>query len=256
LLRRSDLLVRRYQEMRGMRVKFGAVESRPYLQNKQSRRILEAARDIFIREGATAFSSRRVAKAAKLSLGSVQHVFPTTDELVTAMLEHVNDGYEAAYRTMAERLPFSAEQRLAALLDYLLEDICRPDTRKFWFGFWALSCHNAHGASLLREAYRRQCNNVAGFLGAARPELSDAECLRLSTHINALIEGMMLFTGMAEKPLTLKSPLISGLRARIWSMIDADSSTARAKPTRSSAVVRDRKGRASAREPESVAADR
>jgi hypothetical protein len=37
----------------------------------------------------------------------VQHVFPTTNELVTAMIDHVNDRYEAAYRQMAERLPFS-----------------------------------------------------------------------------------------------------------------------------------------------------
>jgi AcrR family transcriptional regulator len=234
-------------------LKLRAAESRPYLNNKQSRRILDAAREVFVRQGHAVFSARRVAKAAKLSLGSVQHVFPTTDELVTAMLEHVNDGYEAAYRDMADRLPFSAEERLKAVIEYLLGDICRADVRKFWFGFWALSCHNAYGEELLREAYRWQTNHVAGFLGAARPELSDTDCLRLSIHISALIEGMMLFTGMAENPLTLHSPLIRGLRERIWSMIDADSALARAKPTPSSAVVRERKGRASARARESAA---
>src|SRR5580700_8043813 len=96
------------------------IESRPYLNNKQATRILEAARKVFVREGPAAFSARRVAKAANLSLGSVQHVFPTTNELVTAMIEHVNDGYEAAYREMAERLPFSAEERLDAVIGYLL----------------------------------------------------------------------------------------------------------------------------------------
>jgi AcrR family transcriptional regulator len=227
-------------------LKYRAPEARSYLSNKQSRRILDAARDVFVREGGAAFSARRVAKAAKLSLGSVQHVFLTTDGLVQAMLEHVNDGYEAAYREMAERLPFSAEKRLQALIDYLLADICRADVRKFWFGFWALSCHHAHGEELLRDAYQWQRNNVAGFLGAARPDLTEAECLRLSMHITALIEGMMLFTGMSKKPLTLTSPLIADLKVRIWSMINAES-TARETATQSSAASLGRRERESTR---------
>jgi AcrR family transcriptional regulator len=204
-------------------VKFGAIEARPYLQNKQSTRILESAKSVFIEEGAAAFSARRVAKAARLSLGSVQHVFPTTDELVTAMLEHVNDAYEAAYRDMAERLPFNAEHRLGAALDFLLQDICRPEMRKFWLGFWALSCHNAHAAELLKQAYGHHLNNVAGFIGAARPMLSEARCLELATHVVALIEGITVITGMCEKPPSLRSPLIQGVRRALQEMIDPEA---------------------------------
>jgi AcrR family transcriptional regulator len=200
---------------------FGAKGSRSYLQNKQSGRILAAAREVFIREGAASFSTRRVAKAAKLSLGSVQHVFTTTDELITAMLEYVNDEYDAAYRAMAEKLPFSPEQRLTAALDYLLQDICKADTRKFWFGFYALSCHNKHAELLLKQAYQHYCNNVAGFIGAARTQFSDARCTELAVQIIGMIDGTMLFTGMAKRTLTLRSPLISGVRATIWGMLDS-----------------------------------
>ena len=225
---------------------FGAKESRPYQQNKQSRRILVAAREVFIREGAAAFSARRVAKAAKLSLGSVQHVFPTTDELVTAMLEHVNGDYDAAYRAMAEKLPFSPEQRLTAALDYLLQDICQADTRKFWFGFWALSCHNKHAESLLKQAYQHYCNNVAGFIGAARAHFSDARCSELAVQIVALIDGTMLFTGMARKTLTLRSPMISRVRTTILGMLDSKERGDEA-PIPSAAFAPRRKQRVSAR---------
>jgi AcrR family transcriptional regulator len=202
-------------------VMFGAIESRPYLQNKQARRILAAAREVFIREGAAAFSARRVAKAAKLSLGSVQHVFATTDELITAMLEYVNEDYDAAYRAMAEKLPFSPEQRLTAALEYLLQDICQADTRKFWFGFWALSCHNKHAESILKQAYQHYCNNVAGFIGAARTQFSDVRCRELAEQVIALIDGTMLLTGMEKKAATLRSPLISRLRTTILGMLDS-----------------------------------
>jgi len=218
---RERVLDQPREDAEAITVMFGAIESRPYQQNKQSRRILVAAREVFIREGAAAFSARRVAKAAKLSLGSVQHVFPTTDELITAMLEHVNGDYDAAYRAMAEKLPFSPEQRLAAALDYLLQDICQADTRRFWFGFWALSCHNKHAESLLKQAYQHYCNNVAGFIGAARAHFSDARCSELAVQIVALIDGTMLFTGMTKKTLTLGSPLISRVRTTIWGMLDS-----------------------------------
>jgi TetR/AcrR family transcriptional repressor of bet genes len=227
---------------------FGAKEPRPYQQNKQSGRILAAAREVFIREGAAAFSTRRVAKAAKLSLGSVQHVFTTTDELITAMLEYVNDEYDAAYRTMAEKLPFSPEQRLTAALDYLLQDICKADTRKFWFGFWALSCHNKHAESLLKQAYHHYCNNVAGFIGAARTHFSDARCSELAVQIVGLIDGTMLFTGMAKRALTIRSPLISGVRTTIWGMLDSKESVGAA-PMAAAAFAPRRKPRPSARTP-------
>jgi AcrR family transcriptional regulator len=226
-------------------VKFGVMESRPYLQNRQSRRILEAARDVFIREGGAAFSTRRVAKAAKLSLGSVQHVFPTTDELVTAMLEHVNDGYDLAYREMAARLPFNAEQRLVAALDYWLEDICQPDVRRFWFGFWALGCHNKHAESLLKQAYRHHSDNVAAFIGAARASLSEDRCREVATHIVALIEGMMLLTGIADKRVTVESPLITGVRRTLLQIIKNAEDDGSLKS--SVAYARDRKVRASKR---------
>jgi len=222
MLQRSEgVLGQTPEDAETITMMFGAIESRPYQQNKQSRRILAAAREVFIREGAAAFSARRVAKAAKLSLGSVQHVFPTTDELLTAMLEHVNGDYDAAYRAMAEKLPFSPEQRLAAALDYLLQDICKADTRKFWFGFWALSCHNKHAELLLKQAYQQHCKNVAGFIGAARAHFSDTRCSELAVQIIALIDGTMLFTGMSKKTLTIRSPLISRVRTTIVGMLDS-----------------------------------
>jgi AcrR family transcriptional regulator len=197
-----------------------ALEQPPYLRNKQALRILEAARVVFVREGTAGFSARRVAKAAGLSLGSVQHVFRTTNDLLTAMIEYVSESYWAAYRRMAERLPYSAEERLSAMLDYLLADICQAEVRQFFFGFWSLSCHNPQARSSQHEAYRRQANTIAGFIAAARPQLSDAECLELATHITALIDGMMLFTQMSDKPLSNKSRLIKGLRKQLWSMIN------------------------------------
>lgn len=192
-----------------------SVPDRPHLRHKQSRRILEAARDLFINEGPAHFSARRVARVAQLSLGSVQHVFPTTEELLSATLAHVRDGYEDAYRQMAERLPLRPQERLVATVDYLLADICRPEQRRFWFGFYALSGHSEHAQSLLRDAYEHHVQNIAKFIGAARPSYPKQKCLDAAVHVIAIIDGMMIFTAIARRKVSLKSPIIKSVRRAI-----------------------------------------
>lgn len=192
------------------------------LQHKQSQRILEAARTLFINEGAASFSARRVARAANLSVGSVQHVFPTTDALLTATLAHVRDHYDDAYREMAEQLPLNPDARLAAVIDFLLQDVCRVEQRRFWFGFLALGSHSEHAQLLLREAYEHHTRNIATFIGAARPLFSERRCLDTATHIIAMIDGMMIYTGIAKGRVSLKSPMIKAVRQAIFSRLLAE----------------------------------
>ena len=115
-----------------MRFNSPAIPRTDYQGAKQAGRILRAARTVFVRDGAAVFSARSVAREAGLSLGSVQHVFPTIAALMTGMLEHVITGYDLAYRKMVAQLPFSGDARLKAALDVLLRDICRQDTRRFF----------------------------------------------------------------------------------------------------------------------------
>jgi hypothetical protein len=100
----------------------------------------------------------------------------------------------------------------------------------------------------LKQAYQHYCNNVAGFIGAARAHFSDARCSELAVQIIALIDGTMLFTGMARKTLTLRSPLISRLRTAIWGMLDSKERGDEA-PIPSAAFAPRRKQRVSARPP-------
>jgi AcrR family transcriptional regulator len=162
-------------------------------------RILVAAKRVFLRDGAAIFSGRTVAREAKVSLGSLQHFFPTMEGLLVAMLEYVTNEYDEAYERAFRRLPFNGEARLRAAIDYLISDIWRPETRSFFFGLWALSCHNRFAERIMNEMYAYHCGNVAAFVGAARPNLSEKECKAVSMQIAAYIDGLMLFTGRGAK---------------------------------------------------------
>ncbi len=189
-----------------------------YEGTRQADAILRAARAVFTRDGATGFSARRVARAAGLSLGSVQHVFPTADALLVAMFEHAVNSYDARYQQLASRLPLNARARWQAVVDVLVDDVFDPDTRRFFFGFWSLGCHNRLVGALLREGYAYHARNLAGFIAGARPDLSDGQCQATARQVAALIEGWMVYTrpGLAAaQRRQLRQELRAGIDALV-----------------------------------------
>jgi AcrR family transcriptional regulator len=178
---------------------FSTVPRVEHRETPNSRKILQAAKQVFIREGGAGFSARGVAKEAGLSLGAVQHFFPAKRDLLAAMLEYVVNEYEGAYQRLCDRLPMNGETRLLGVLDILVADIWKRDTRKFFFGFWALACHDAAAGKLLSEMYAFHVRRLGAFLGAARPDVPERRCEELAIQIAALIEGLMLFTAPSGK---------------------------------------------------------
>lgn len=159
-------------------------------------RVLHAAKRLFVRGGGSGFSARGVAKEAALSLGAVQHFFPTRAALLAATLESVVNEYETAYSAIFAALPLDGEARLMRVIDWLIDDSWRPQTRQFFLGFWALSCHDRNAARLLDQAYAHHCANLAAFVKAARPALGDARCRALALQVAALIEGLTVLSGL------------------------------------------------------------
>jgi AcrR family transcriptional regulator len=162
-------------------------------------RILRAAVNRFTRDGAAAFTARGVAKEAGVSLGSVQHIFPSKQKLLKAMLEFKLIEYEAVFQQFMFDLPLDSETRLITMIRCLVEDTMQPNTRKFFFNLYALSCHDDLAARLLRDIYGRHQRRIASVIAAARPNLSAGQCLDFALHIISLIDGLMVHTGPRSK---------------------------------------------------------
>jgi AcrR family transcriptional regulator len=85
-----------------MKFQFLAKPHVQYDESLKSVKILRAAKRVFVRNGGAAFSARGVAKEAKVSLGAVQHFFPSKNDLLAAMLEYVISDCSSSYRSMGE----------------------------------------------------------------------------------------------------------------------------------------------------------
>jgi AcrR family transcriptional regulator len=183
-------------------------------------RILEAARRVFVRSGGTAFSARGVAKEARLSLGAVQHFFRTKDELLAATMQHVLAAFWREYDRLQAELPYNAEARLLGAIDILVDDVWRQDSRKFFFGLYALSCHNAFAQKLVDDVFKHHRRRLAGYLGAARPHLTEQQSLDLALQIGAMVDGLMVYTGPDSKAIRPRSKLASLVKATVLRLIE------------------------------------
>jgi AcrR family transcriptional regulator len=206
-----------------MRVKIAEPSGRTLTTNPRAIKILEAARVVFLRDGGAKFSARGVAKQAKVGLSTVQHFFPTTDELQLAMLEYVERVYyQEVFQRMEVKLPFAGPARLRGVLDYLVDDLFKAETRVFYFGFWSVSCHHKQTAEFFVKCYSNHRDSLAVLIGAARPTLSEERCRDLATHVAALIEGLMIYIVPHGGRFPNRTKIVLAVKQSIWTLISAD----------------------------------
>jgi AcrR family transcriptional regulator len=204
-----------------VRFRFSNVDHVNYEGSPGALRILQAAKTVFVREGGTGFSARAVAKEAGVTLGAVQHFFRTSNQLLVAVLEFVVNEFETAYEDTSDKLPFNGEARLLAVIDILLDSNWQTDTRKLFYGIYALSCYNEFAATLLDQMYTRHTRLLAGLIGGARPRLSERRCFELAILLASMIDGAMVYTGNRKKPLIARRTLAGLVKTEFLRNLDA-----------------------------------
>ncbi len=202
-----------------MKFQFLAKPHVEYDESMASVRVLKAAKRVFIRDGGALFSARRVAKEAKVSLGAVQHFFPTKHDLMAAMLEFVVNQYEGRYQKLFAKLPMNGRARLLGVIDLLVEDIWNLETRQFFIGFWALSCHNASAAELVSEMYAHHISRLGQFIGAGSLRITEARAQELAIQLAALIEGLMLFSAPRGKKICSQQAMARMVKKTILELL-------------------------------------
>jgi len=190
-------------------------------QSSNAQRVLRAAKAVFIRDGASAFSARRVAREVGLSLRSVQHYYSTTEKLLAAVVDLVIQEFELEYEELYRKLPFSAEARLLGVIDILLASNWRQDTRRVFYGLYGLGCYKKFAVKLIDRMNARHTHHLATLIGAARSQLSEKRCTELAVIVAAILDGTMLFTGPGDERLISKSALSQTVRASILALLDS-----------------------------------
>ena len=175
-------------------------------ENPTAQRLLDAAREVLIRDGSAAFSMRNVAQEAQLRLATVQYYFPTRDDLVRAMMRDTESRYRVATEKCLTGVPAKPLERFKAILRFYLKDVADPVTRRWIIQMWALlSMLDAQSGTLHDEFYDMDISGLSTYIAELCPDTPAAEVRRRATLLAAMLEGLVVVRGAhSASPTELK----------------------------------------------------
>jgi TetR/AcrR family transcriptional regulator, transcriptional repressor of bet genes len=163
----------------------------------QERRLalIEAAIECLKRDGHEGLSVRRISAQAKVSVGLVNHHFPSKDGLVAEAYRHFNRELVGGLQAAVSRAPNSPRARIRAFLkaSFSPPNLDR-DVLAVWVVFWSLYRHSRRVQRVHRETYRGYVELLRGMLAALSQESGRPRFnLRLAAiGLTALLDGLWL----------------------------------------------------------------
>jgi AcrR family transcriptional regulator len=157
--------------------------------------ILDAARHVLATEGYSEFSLRRIAREVNIRLSTLQHYYPSKDDLFRAVVERTVSNYDAAYVRRSGDWGTTARSRLAGMVRYLVDDQRNPETAGFFVEFWARALRDPMSARLLHQAYRQHRDRIRIAMAPLNPSLPGRTVELRAAIVAAMIEGMVVFFG-------------------------------------------------------------
>lgn len=186
--------------------------------------LLDAVVGIAAERGLDAASVREVATAAGVSIGAVQHHFPTKDDLLLAAFLHVSDAFAARWAGLdLAAAPREAIRR--AMAELLPLDDVRATEARVWLAFAA----RAAVAPRLAEAYAQGLAELRGALEEGLRRARAAGALRSAAApdkaallLSALVDGLAVQAVATPAPVS-SDAMLGALDLALDGLFDASA---------------------------------
>ena len=163
---------------------------------KRRQEILEAARVLLSEEGYDQLSLRRVAAAAGIHLKTLQHYFPSKEDLIQSTLEYTSSIYTEASSGFAGSS--NPEQGFERYIRFLIDDDKDRRSAGFFYQLWARAHVDAPTNERMQAMYMSYTATIEQLMTEFNPDLSKKKRRQRAIMIGALIEGMMLYIGYGK----------------------------------------------------------
>jgi AcrR family transcriptional regulator len=158
-------------------------------------KILEAAKNVLIKEGYGGLTMRNVALGAGTTVGNLQYYYADKDRLLRDMLEYMVTGFFEDFALILQDPKRMAEEKLVAYIDCIFDAFSVEDKGKFYPEFWAWSNHDPVAAKLMEEMYENGFSYLHGIIRQINPKLTAREVKDMTITIVGSIEGLVVFLG-------------------------------------------------------------
>jgi AcrR family transcriptional regulator len=150
---------------------------------------------VFASEGNVGFTQRRVAAAAQIRLGTLQHYFGSRDALLLATIEEVAQRYLAQYRSLSQDPALSPGARLEAVLDDVFDALTDANNvvSPFAFECWCLAEHQPAVRDLMTKVSKDFQALFSDLVAQINGVLSVDECRLRGALLYSHWEGLIVF---------------------------------------------------------------
>ena len=164
---------------------------------KRQIEILEATRILLSEEGYDQLSLRKISAKVGIHLKTLQHYFPTKEQLIHSTLKYTSSLYTQASLQLDESN--DPGQQFEEYLCFLLNDDKNKQSAGFFYQLWARAHVDTVTNQTMGEMYRSYTSNIEQFIEPLNPKLNQQVRKQRAIMIGALIEGMMLYIGYGKK---------------------------------------------------------
>ena len=173
---------------------------------ERRRKLIAAAIRCLGREGMPGFKVERICAEAKVSLGLLNHYFPSKDELLVAvyraaLYEDTNEKISAALSQDAER---DAAARLIQIVDVMIDPAyLRASNLNVWLALWSEIVVNPRLKRAHRTLYHQYIRALAKVIQAvAKDRRLKIDAPSLARNLTALVDGLFLECALDRKAIT------------------------------------------------------
>lgn len=175
--------------------------------------ILKAALHVLVEEGSGTFTLQRIATECGLKVGHVNHHFPRKEMLVEVLLDEIILAGGSQIDGAMEEPGHSAEEGLARLITYILDDISTKQTTNLFTELWAMANHNELVADRLEALHRHVHRMITQFVERLNPSLSHEDAAVVAIFIYGAADGMTLFSGYG-RPWAADMPNVKNIAVK------------------------------------------
>jgi len=189
----------------------------------QAEEILRCARKVILEHGAGGFSVRKVAQAAGISIGHLQHYFATRADLLRAVLvdmeQRFHDHYGRSIATIDDPL-----KRLDACAAYLLGESTGKSATPILREFWSLAARDEIVAEAMNDFYSGFRRFTTRIVQEADPRVDAATASQVSATLIATLSGAFIFLddrneddqrqALRDYLQSIPAQLLSGIRSQ------------------------------------------
>ncbi len=161
--------------------------------------ILDAAAEVLINQGYKKMTLRQIALRAGITVGNLTYYYPSKETLLKDLLEKILSGYLEEMARIVKASGHIPEDRFVAVIEYLIDDLNRQRTTRFFPELWALSNHDEHAAELMEDMYVAERRAICDLIQAINPNLELQQAKHLALFVSCSIEGMTMFVGAGKQ---------------------------------------------------------